>query len=112
MDRPQQLSGAAAFSFLSLPPWFSISQQASMERQDRHGLGDTETEILSFDLLLWLPEGETSHGHRHYVGAGLHTGETLDRIPIRFPMSSTLTSLNKLTNATCDFLETAKVWAF
>ena len=28
-----------------------------------------------------------------------------------FPLSSTLTSLNKLTNATCDFLETTKVWA-
>ena len=63
------------------------------------------------DLLLCLPEGETPHGHRHYVGAGLHTGEQLDRSPIRLPMSSTLKSLNKLTNATRDVLETAKVWA-
>ena len=53
---------------------------------------------------------KTPHGHRHYVGAGLHTGEPLDRSPIRLPMTSTIISLNKLTNATCDFLETAKVW--
>ena len=50
MDRPHQLSAAAALSFLSLSPWISISQQASKERQDtptpvfknRHGLGGTE----------------------------------------------------------------------
>ena len=46
--------------------------------KNRHGLGGTETEILGFNLLLCLPEGETPHGLRHFVGAGLHTGEPRD----------------------------------
>ena len=40
----------------------------------------------------------------------MHTGEPLGGSPIRLPMRSTLISLNKLTNVTSDFLETAKVW--
>ena len=101
--RPQQLSVAVALSFSFPSPWISISQHRSKERQgspflhlqNMHGFGDTKTEILSFDLLLCLPEDETPHGHRHYVGAGLHTGEPLDRSPIRLPMSSTLIRLKK-----------------
>ena len=48
-------------------------------------------------------------GHRHYVGAGMHAGEPLDRSPVLLPVGSALVSLTKLTYTSSDLLETAQV---
>ena len=107
--------GSAAAAVSCRGPFFPFHlglrfREARKERQDSptshlqkqarswwHGDGDARFRPPPLPFV----KAKTPHGHRHDVGAGLHTGEPLDRSPIRLPMSSTLTSINKLTNATC-----------
>ena len=78
--------------------------------KNRCGFGGTQTEVLSLDLLLHLPEGRNSSWAQAYVRAGVHAVGPLNRTPIRLPVCSALVSLDKLTCTSSDLLETAQVW--